>query len=74
MALISKKNKTKVLLDDVLKFDKDELEFLHKLIQSSMIPGKYLTQAVNVLSKIRNMYQISGMGDEIAMTIENEDS
>lgn len=74
MALISKKNKTKVLLDDVLKFDKDELEFLHKLIQSSMIPGKYLTQAVNVLSKIRNMYQISGMGDEIEMTIEDEDS
>ena len=74
MALISKKNKTKVLLYDGLKFDKDELEFLHKLIQSSMIPGKYLTQAVNVLSKIRNMYQISGMGDEIEMTIENEDS
>jgi len=74
MALISKKNKTKVLLDDVLKFDKDELEFLHKLIQSSMIPGKYLTQAVNVLSKIRNMYQISGMGDEIEMTIEDEGS
>jgi hypothetical protein len=72
MALISKKNKTKVLLDDVLKFDKDELEFLHKLIQSSMIPGKYLTQAVNVLSKIRNMYQISGMGDEIEMTVEDE--
>jgi hypothetical protein len=72
MALISKKSKTKVLLDDVLKFDKDELEFLHKLIQSSMIPGKYLTQAVNVLSKIRNMYQVSGMGDEIEMTVENE--
>jgi hypothetical protein len=72
MALISKKNKTKVLLDDVLKFDKDELEFLHKLIQSSMIPGKYLTQAVNVLSKIRNMYQISGMGDEIEMTVKDE--
>ncbi len=61
-----------VLLDDVLKFDKDELEFLHKLIQSSMIPGKYLTQAVNVLSKIRNMYQISGMGDEIEMTVKDE--
>jgi len=73
MALISKKNKTKVLLDDVLKFDKIELEFLHKLIQSSMIPGKYLTQAVNVLSKIRNMYQVSGMGDEIEMTVENDD-
>jgi len=72
MALISKKNKTKVLLDDVLKFDKIELEFLHKLIQSSMIPGKYLTQAVNVLSKIRNMYQVSGMGDEIEMTVEDE--
>jgi predicted ATPase len=73
MALISKKSKAKVLLDDVLKFDKAELEFLHKLIQSSMIPGKYLTQAVSVLSKIRNMYQVSGMGDEIEMTIENEE-
>ena len=73
MALISKKSKAKVLLDDVLKFDKAELEFLHKLIQSSMIPGKYLTQAVRVLSKIRNMYQVSGMGDEIEMTIENEE-
>jgi len=73
MALITKKNKAKVLLDDVLKFDKVELEFLHKLIQSSMIPGKYLTQAVSVLSKIRNMYQVSGMGDEIEMTVENED-
>jgi hypothetical protein len=37
-----------------------------------MIPGKYLTQAVNVLSKIRNMYQISGMGDEIEMTVKDE--
>ena len=73
MALISKKSKAKVLLDDVLKFDKAELEFLHKLIQSSMIQGKYLTQAVSVLSKIRNMYQVSGMGDEIEMTIENEE-
>ena len=71
MALIAR-NKAKVLLDDVLKFDKLELEFLYKLIQSSMIPGKYLTQAVNVLSKIRNMYQISGMGDEIEMTVEDE--
>ena len=71
MALISKKSKTKVLLDDVLKFDKVELEFLHKLIQSSMIPGKYLTQAVSVLSKIRNMYQVAGMGDEIGVTVED---
>ena len=29
MALIAK-NKAKVLLDDVLKFDKTELEFLYK--------------------------------------------
>ena len=72
MALISKKSKTKVLLDDVLKFDKVELEFLHKLIQSSMIPGKYLTQAVSVLSKVRNMYQVSAMGDEIDVTIEDD--
>jgi predicted ATPase len=72
MSLISKKSKTKVLLDDVLKFDQVELEFLHKLIQSSMIPGKYLTQAVSVLSKIRNMYQVAGMGDTIDVTVEDD--
>ena len=60
MALIAK-NKAKVLLDDVLKFDKTELEFLYKLIQSSMIPGKYLNQAVSVRSKIENMYKVSDM-------------
>ena len=68
MALIAK-NKAKVLLDDVLKFDKTELEFLYKLIQSSMIPGKYLNQAVSVRSKIENMYKVSDMGSELTATI-----
>ena len=71
MALIAK-NKAKVLLDDVLKFDKIELEFLYKLIQSSMIPGKYLNQAVSVRSKIENMYKVSDMGSELTATILEE--
>jgi len=71
MALIAK-NKAKVLLDDVLKFDKTELEFLYKLIQSSMIPGKYLNQAVSVRSKIENMYKVSDMGSELTATIMEE--
>lgn len=71
MALIAK-NKAKVLLDDVLKFDKTELEFLYKLIQSSMIPGKYLNQAVSVRSKIENMYKVSDMGSELTATIIEE--
>ena len=71
MALIAK-NKAKVLLDDVLKFDKTELEFLYKLIQSSMIPGKYLNQAVSVRSKIENMYKVSDMGSELTATILEE--
>ena len=71
MALFAK-NKAKVLLDDVLKFDKHELEFLYKLIQSSMIPGKYLNQAVSVRSKIENMYKVSDMGSELTATILEE--
>jgi hypothetical protein len=71
MALIAK-NKAKVLLDDVLKFDKTQLEFLYKLIQSSMIPGKYLNQAVSVRSKIENMYKVSDMGSELTATILEE--
>ena len=71
MALIAK-NKAKELLDDVLKFDKTELEFLYKLIQSSMIPGKYLNQAVSVRSKIENMYKVSDMGSELTATILEE--
>ena len=71
MALIAK-NKAKVLPDDVLKFDKIELEFLYKLIQSSMIPGKYLNQAVSVRSKIENMYKVSDMGSELTATIMEE--
>ena len=71
MALIAK-NKAKVLLEDVLKFDKTELEFLYKLIQSAMIPGKYLNQAVSVRSKIENMYKVSDMGSELTATILEE--
>ena len=71
MALIAK-NKAKVLLDDVLKFDKTELEFLYKLIQSSMIPGKYLNQAVSVRSKIENMYKVSDMGSELSASMLEE--
>ena len=49
--------KTRVLVDEAAKFGKTEIEFLLTLIQESMIPGKFLQQAMDVVMKLRNQYK-----------------
>ena len=52
-----KSGKTRVLVDEAAKFGKTEIEFLLTLIQESMIPGKFLQQAMDVVIKLRNQYK-----------------
>ena len=56
MALRS--GKTRVLVDEAAKFGKKEIEFLLTLIQESMVPGKFLQQAMDVVVKLRNQYKL----------------
>ena len=48
MAVTAKK--VKRVVDEMAKFDKGEIEFLFELIKESMIPGKYLPTAMNVVT------------------------
>jgi len=52
-----KSGKTRVLVDEAAKFGKKVIEFLLTLIQESMIPGKFLQQAMDVVNKLRNQYK-----------------
>ena len=51
MAVTAKK--VKRVVDEMAKFDKGEIEFLFELIKESMIPGKYLPTAMNVVTKLK---------------------
>ncbi len=53
-----KSGKTRILVDEAAKFSKTEIEFLLTLIQESMIPGKFLQQAMDVVIKLRNQYKL----------------
>jgi len=53
-----KTKQSRVLIDEAAKFTKKEIEFLLTLIQESMIPGKFLSQAMNVVQKLRNQYKM----------------
>lgn len=53
-----KTKQSRVLIDEAAKFTKKEIEFLLTLIQESMIPGKFLSQAMTVVQKLKNQYKM----------------
>jgi hypothetical protein len=52
------KGKTTSIVNEVAKFKKEEIEFLFELIKNSMIPGKHLGIAMDVVNKLKQQYQL----------------
>ena len=48
----------KTIVNEVAKFKKDEIEFLFELIKNSMIPGKHLGIAMDIVNKLKTQYQL----------------
>ena len=48
----------KTIVNEVAKFKKDEIEFLFELIKNSMIPGKHLGIAMDIVNKLKQQYQL----------------
>ena len=61
MAVTAKRKR--IVVDEMAKFNRGEVEFLFELIKDSMIPGKYLPTAMNVVQKLKTQYKL----------LENED-
>ena len=56
MAITARKKK--IVVDEMTKFDKGEIEFLFETIKEAMIPGKYLPIAMQVVTKLKNQYKL----------------
>ena len=52
------KGKTTSIVNEVARFKKEEIEFLFELIKHSMIPGKHLGIAMDVVNKLKQQYQL----------------
>ena len=52
------KGKTTSIVNEVAKFKKEEIEFLFELVKNSMIPGKHLGIAMDVVNKLKQQYQL----------------
>ena len=61
---VKAKNK-KVVVDEMAKLDKGEIEFLFETIKESRIPGKYLPIAMQVVTKLKNQYKLLDKQDFI---------
>ena len=48
----------KTIVNEVAKFNKDEIEFLFELIKNSMIPGKHLDIAMDIVNKLKQQYHL----------------
>ena len=69
MAIRAKK--TKIVVDEMAKFERGEIEFLFELIKNSMIPGKHIHVAMNVVTKLKNQYKLL---DKQELVIQSKES
>ena len=60
-----KAGKKKIVVDEMAKFDKGEIEFLLEMIKEAMIPGKYLPIAMATVQKLKNQYKLADKKDFI---------
>jgi len=56
MAIRAKK--ANVIVDEMAKLDKEEVAFLFELIKNSMVPGKHIHIAMNIVTKLKNQYKL----------------
>ena len=63
----------KVVVDEMAKLEKGEIEFLFETVKNSMIPGKYLPIAMQVVSKLKNQYKLLDKQDFIIKKAEDKE-
>ena len=49
------------VIDEVARLNKDEIEFLWEVLKNSMIPGKNIHIAYDVINKLRRQHQLTGV-------------
>ena len=63
----------KVVVDEMAKLEKGEIEFLFETVKNSMIPGKYLPIAMQVVNKLKNQYKLLDKQDFIIKKAEDKE-
>ncbi len=53
-----KAKRTNVIVDEMAKLNKEEVAFLFELIKNSMVPGKHIHIAMNIVTKLKNQYNL----------------
>ena len=59
MAVRSKEHRN--VVDEVARLNKVEIEFLWEVLKNSMIPGKNIHIAYDVINKLRKQHQLTGV-------------
>ena len=53
-----KAKRSNVIVDEMATLDKEEVAFLFELIKNSMVPGKHIHIAMNIVTKLKNQYKL----------------
>ena len=61
-------------MNEVARFKKEEIEFLFELIKNSMIPGKHLGIAMDVVNKLKQQYQLLDKKTAKVQKVESAES
>ena len=57
--------KANVIVDKMAKLTKQEVAFLFELIKNSMVPGKHIHIAMDIVNKLKNQYKLLDKEDLI---------
>lgn len=63
MAIRAKK--ANVIVDKMARLTKQEVAFLFELIKNSMVPGKHIHIAMDIVNKLKNQYKLLDKEDLI---------
>tara|TARA_R100000388_G_C7235120_1_gene157315 strand:- start:13 stop:324 length:312 start_codon:yes stop_codon:yes gene_type:complete len=53
-----KAKKANVIVEEMAKLNKQEVAFLFELIKNSMVPGKHIHIAMDIVNKLKNQYKL----------------
>ena len=70
----SVKGKTTSIVNEVARFKKEEIEFLFELVKNSMIPGKHLGIAMDVVNKLKQQYHLLDKKTAKVQKVESAES
>ena len=66
-------NRKRVIVDEMTKFDRGQIEFLFELIKESRILGRYLPTAMAVVQKLKTQYKLLEKEDIILKKQEKKE-